>query len=55
MTAVVLVLLAWTFLALSTAFVVGHGIRLAYASRPARAGRDEIRAATRERQAVRAS
>lgn len=55
MTAVVLVLLAWTFLALSTAFVVGHGIRLADASSPLRAGRDEVRATMRERQAVTAS
>ena len=40
MTAVVLVVLAWTFLAASTAFVVGHGIRLADKSRPIRSGGD---------------
>ena len=45
MTALVLVVLAWTFLALSTAFVVGHGIRLADACRPAKWGSDEGTAA----------
>ena len=55
MTALVLVVLAWTFLALSTAFVVGHGIRLADACRPARSASGEMRSAVDERQAVPAS
>ena len=52
MTALVLVVLAWMFLAASTAFVVGHGIRLADTSRPARSGGDDVWAATDERQAA---
>ncbi|MDT0277357.1 hypothetical protein [Blastococcus goldschmidtiae] len=52
MTALVALALAWTFLAVATAFVVGHGIRLADARIPTRTGRDEVRPATRERQAV---
>ena len=55
MTALVLIALAWTFLALSTAFVVGHGIRLADTSRPARCDSDDMWAAVDERQAVPAS
>ena len=55
MTALVLVVLAWTLLALSTAFVVGLGIRLADAHRPVRSGSDEVRSTLRERQAVRAA
>ena len=55
MTALVVLALAWLLLALATAFVVGHGIRLADASRPARSGRDEAWAAVDERQAVVAS
>ena len=56
MTALVLVALAWTFLAMSTAFVIGHGIRLADSSRPVRAGgSDEMWPAADERQAVPAS
>lgn len=41
MTALVLLALAWAVLAVSTAFVIGHGIRLADTSRPARSGRDD--------------
>ena len=55
MTALVLLALAWTFLAMSTAFVIGHGIRLADTSRPAHSGSDDLWAAADERQAVPAS
>ena len=55
MTALVLLALAWTLLALSVAFVVGHGIRLADACRPVRSGGDGHRTSTYERQAVPAS
>ena len=55
MTALVLVVLVWTLLAASTAFVVGHGIRLADTSRPARSGSDDMWSAADERQAVAAS
>ncbi|SDF64852.1 hypothetical protein SAMN05660662_2907 [Blastococcus aurantiacus] len=41
MTAVVVLVLAWTFLALATAFVVGHGIRLADACVPFRRCSDD--------------
>ena len=52
MTALVLLALAWAFLALSTAYVVGHGIRLADAGGPVRSGRGEARAATQKSLAV---
>ena len=55
MTALVLLALAWTLLALSMAFVVGHGIRLADASSPARTGSNHLRTAAHERQALPAS
>jgi hypothetical protein len=55
MTTLVLVVLAWTLLALSLAFVVGHGIRLADTNRSVRSGSDELRTATHERRAVPAS
>ena len=55
MTALVLVVLAWTLLAASTAFVVGHGIRLADAGRPARSGSDDLWSAASEPQPVPAS
>ena len=55
MTAVVLLVLAWAFLAASMAFVIGHGIRLADALHPVRSGGDELWSPTEDRQAVAAS
>ena len=55
MTALVVLALVWTFLAASTAFVIGHGIRLADTTRPARSGSDEMWSAADERQAFQPS
>ena len=52
MTVLVLLVLVWTFLAVSTAFVVGHGIRLANAGSPVGLSDDEARAVVGEPQAT---
>ena len=55
MTALVVLALAWLLLALSVAFVVGHGIRLADACAPCRQAGDDSPGTAHERQAVQAA